>query len=110
MPKYLFLFSYSSDSLKGMVKNPSDRSAAAKTLVESLGGSQEDFYWMHGQHDGMLIATLPDGVAASALSVAVGAAGAIVDAETHEIFDHDDQTAIVTRAGAALKAYKAPAG
>jgi len=110
MPKYLFLFSYSSDSVKAMVKSPSDRSAAAKALVESLGGTQEAFYWMHGQHDGFLIADLPDGVAASALSVAVGAAGAIVDAETHEIFGHDDQTAIVTKADAALKAYKAPAG
>jgi uncharacterized protein with GYD domain len=108
MPKYVLFFSYSNESAKAMIERPSDRSAAAKALVESLGGTQEAFYWMQGKHDGLLIANLPDGVAASALAAAVGASGAIVRAESHQIFDHDEQAAIVKQAGAALRAYKPP--
>ena len=108
MPKYITFFSYTNESAKAMIKHPSDRSAAAKALVESLGGTLDGFYWMHGKHDGFLITDLPDGSAASALAVAVGASGAVSDAETHEIFDGAAQTAIVERADAALRAYKPP--
>lgn len=110
MPKYIAFFSYTADSAKAMMEKPSDRSAAAKTLVESLGGTQEAFYWMQGKHDGFFIATLPDGVAAAALAVAVGATGAIEGIETHQIFDRDEQAAIVQRAATARKAYKPPTG
>ena len=108
MPRFIHFFSYSSASAKAMIDRPSDRAAAAKALVESLGGTQEAFYWMHGEHDGFLISNLPDGVAASALAAAVGASGAVVGAETHQIFDTDEQAAIVSQAGAALRAYKPP--
>ena len=76
--------------------------------VESLGGTQESFYWMQGRHDGFLIATLPDGVAAAAIAAAVGSTGAVVDIETHEIFDHVQQATIVSQARTALGAYKPP--
>jgi uncharacterized protein with GYD domain len=91
-----------------MIERPSDRSAAAKALTESLGGTLEAFYWMHGKHDGFLITDLPDSVAAAALAAAVGATGAIGGLETHQIFDHDEQAAIVQRAATARKAYKPP--
>ena len=108
MPRFIHFFSYSGASAKAMIDRPSDRAAAAKALVESLGGTQEAFYWMQGKHDGFLISNLPDGVAASALAAAVGASGAVVNAETHQIFDADEQAAIVSQAGAALRAYKPP--
>lgn len=108
MPKFITFFSYTAESANAMIERPSDRSAAAKALVESLGGTQEAFYWMQGTHDGFVISNLPDGVAASALAAAVGASGAIVGAETHQIFDLDEQAAIVKQAGAALRAYRPP--
>ena len=108
MPKYITFFSYTGASAKAMIERPSDRTAAAKALVESLGGTQEAFYWMHGKHDGFLITSLPNGVAAAALAAAVGSTGAIADLETHEIFDHDDQAAIVQHAATALRVYKPP--
>jgi uncharacterized protein with GYD domain len=110
MPRFISFFSYTGESAKAMIERPSDRSAAAKALAESLGGTMEAFYWMQGKHDGMLITNLPDGVAASALAAAVGASGAIVGTETHQIFDHDEQAAIVKQAAAALRAYKPPTG
>ena len=108
MPKFITFFSYTGASAKAMIDRPSDRSAAGKALVESLGGTQEAFYWMQGQHDGFLISDLPDGVTASALAAAVGATGAITGIESHQIFDHDEQAAIVEKAAAALRAYKPP--
>ena len=110
MPKFITYFSYTSESAKAMIERPSDRSAAAKALTESLGGTMEAFYWMHGKHDGLLIADLPDAVAASALAVAVGSAGSLHGIETHQLFDHDEQAAIVAGAATARAAYKPPTG
>jgi uncharacterized protein with GYD domain len=108
MPRFITFFSYTGESLKAMVERPSDRSAAVKPLVESLGGTLEAFYWMQGKHDGLLISSLPDGVAAAALAAAVGATGAIVGLETHQIYDHDEQATIVKGAATAGRAYKPP--
>jgi uncharacterized protein with GYD domain len=110
MARFITFFSYTAASAKAMIDRPSDRSAAGKALVESLGGTQEAFYWMHGKHDGFLISNVPDGVTAAALSAAVGATGAVAGLETHQIFDQDEQASIVEQAGTALKAYKPPTG
>ena len=108
MPRFITFFSYTAESMKAMVERPSDRPAAGKALVESLGGTQEAFYWMQGEHDGFLISNVPDGVAAAALSAAVGAAGAVERIVTHQIFDGGEQAEIVRQADAARKAYKPP--
>lgn len=107
--KYVSFFSYTTESIKGMMDRPSDRTAAAKVLVESLGGTMEAFYWMQGQHDGLLITELPDSVNGAALSAAVIGSGAVSRAETHQLFDSDQQTEIIKLAGSAIGAYKTPA-
>jgi uncharacterized protein with GYD domain len=108
MPKYITFFSYSADAVKAMIHHPSDRGAAAKALVESLGGKIESFYWMQGDHDGFLISDIPDSVSAAALVAAVGSTGAIANLETHELYDHDQQAEIVDKAAKALEAYTPP--
>ena len=108
MPRFITFFSYTGESAKAMIERPSDRSAATKALVESLGGTQEAFYWMQGQHDGFLITNLPDGVTAAALVAAVGATGAGARLQTHQIFDQDEQAAILKHADTARQAYKPP--
>jgi len=108
MPRFITFFSYTAESAKAMIERPSDRAAAARALAESLGGTVEAFYWMTGKHDGVLITNLPDGVAAAGLSAAVGATGAVEGIETHQIFDQDEQAAIVKQAGTAREAYKPP--
>jgi uncharacterized protein with GYD domain len=108
MPRFITFFSYTGESVKAMMERPSDRSGAGKALIESLGGTQEAFYWMQGEHDGFLISNLPDGVAAAAVSAAVGASGAVGRLETHQIFDQDEQAAIVKQAATARSAYKPP--
>ncbi|CAN5559812.1 GYD domain-containing protein [soil metagenome] len=110
MPRFITFFSYTAESTKAMIERPSDRSAAGKALIESLGGTQEAFYWMQGEHDGFLIGNLPDGVSAAAVAAAVGATGAVTGIQTHQIFDADEQAAIVKQADTARKAYKPPTG
>jgi uncharacterized protein with GYD domain len=108
VPKYITFFSYTGDAVKAMIDRPSDRTAAAKALAESVGGTLDAFYWMHGAHDGFLITHLPDGISAMALAGAAGATGAITNFETHEIFDHDDQSAIIAKGTGALQTYRPP--
>jgi uncharacterized protein with GYD domain len=63
---------------------------------------------MQGSHDGFVITELPDSVSGAALSASVGSTGALVNVETHEIFDHDQQAKIVESARKALAAYTPP--
>ena len=98
MPKFVTFFSYTGESAKAMINKPTDRSAAARTIVESVGGSMESFYWMQGKHDGLFIYTVKDSVSAAAISMAVGSTGAIIGLETHQIYDRDEQMAIVEAA------------
>jgi len=109
LAKYVSFFSYTSEAVKGMIDRPSDRVAAAKARVESLGGTLEAFYWMQGQHDGLQLSELPESVNGAALSAAVAASGAASHLETHQLFDADQQASIMKMAGTALKAYTPPA-
>jgi len=108
MPRYVTFFSYTSGAAQAMIDRPTDRPAAARALVESLGGRLEAFYWMTGEHDGFLIATYPDSISAAALSIAAGSTGALHGLATYEIFDGEAEARIVKAAQAARKAYKPP--
>ncbi len=110
MAKYATFFSYSSASWAGMIKNPSDRSAAARQLVDGVGGTIESFYWMFGDFDGFVVFDTPDSVSAGALSVAVASSGAFKRAVTTELFGADDQAALVEKAKTALASYTPPTG
>jgi uncharacterized protein with GYD domain len=76
MPKYLIQASYTVDGAKGLLKDGgSKRRAAARTLVESLGGKVDCFYFAFGETDVVAIVDLPDSVSAVAASLAVNAGG-----------------------------------
>ena len=108
MPKFITFFSYTGAAAKAMIEHPSDRSAAAKALVESLGGKLEAFYWMAGAHDGFIISSLPNGATAAALAAAASSTGAITGFQSHEIFDGEAQAQIMKSAKDAAAKYKAP--
>lgn len=110
MAKYALYFSYTHESWANMIKNPTDRASAAAAIVESLGGSIDSFHWMFGEYDGFAIADMPDSVSAAAVSIAVASSGALSKATTTQLFDHDDQEAMLERAKTALAAYHPPSG
>jgi uncharacterized protein with GYD domain len=77
VPKYLLRVSYTSEGVKGLLKDGgTKRQAAAKALVESLGGKLEALYFAFGDDDVITIVDMPDASAAAAASLALGASGA----------------------------------
>jgi len=74
MPKYLLTASYTAQGAQGLLK---DGGTKRKAAAKSLGGSVESFYYAFGEADAIVICDMPDNTAAAALSVAIGASGAI---------------------------------
>jgi uncharacterized protein with GYD domain len=108
MPHYLGQFRYTSDAVRALMSDPADRSAAAKEVVESLGGSVVGFWFSFGRFDGTYVAELPDNAAATALAMAIGGSGAIADVETTVLLGMDEAQEAMRRAGAAT--YRPPGG
>ena len=78
MPKYLLRANYTAEGVKGLNKDGgTKRQAAARRLVESLGGKLESFYYAFGDTDVYAVADLPDNTSAAAVSMAIGGTGAV---------------------------------
>ena len=77
MPKFLLQVSYTAAGAQGLLKDGgSKRRQAANTLIESLGGKLESFYYAFGATDVIVIADMPDNAAAAAASVNLASTGA----------------------------------
>ncbi len=108
MSKYMTLFTYSSGSWARLINSPGDRVAAARDLVESLGGSLDCIYWLLGTNDGVVIEDLPDSVTAEAVTTAVSKTGAFKSVETHELLTAQQITDALVLARDASQVYKVP--
>jgi uncharacterized protein with GYD domain len=76
MAKYLLKASYTTDGVKGVLKDGgSGRRAAVEQTVQGLGGSLESFYFAFGDTDAYVVVDLPDNATATAISLMVNAAG-----------------------------------
>lgn len=78
MAKFLWKASYTSEGVKGVLKEGgTGRRAAVEKVVEGLGGKVESFYFALGEEDVYVIAELPDTVTATAVSLTVNASGVV---------------------------------
>ena len=78
MAKYLFQENYKTEGLKGLLKEGGvSRRKHLVSLVESLGGTLESFYYAFGDTDVYAIADLPDHTSSSALSLIINASGTV---------------------------------
>ena len=78
MPKYLLQATYTADGVKGLIKDGgSRRAAAARSLIESLGGKLDALYFAFGETDVVAIADLPDNAAAASASLTISGSGAV---------------------------------
>jgi uncharacterized protein with GYD domain len=76
--KYLYQASYTTEGVKGLLKDGgTSRRGAIKKMTEALGGTMEVFYYAFGGDDVYLIVEVPDNVTAAAASLAVAASGAV---------------------------------
>ena len=76
MPKFLFQVSYSPQGVQGLQKDGgSARRAVVQQICDKAGGKLESFYFALGESDVYTIVELPDLATATAVSLAVNAAG-----------------------------------
>ncbi len=78
MPKYMIQASYSVDGLKGLLsEGGTSREAAARKLIEGVGGTLESLYFTFGGDDVVAICDVPDNVSIAAAAMTIAATGAI---------------------------------
>ena len=78
MAQYMLRANYTQQGLTGLLKEGgTGRRKALTQTVEGVGGSVEAMYYAFGDCDLYLIVDLPDETSAAALSLAIGAAGAL---------------------------------
>ncbi len=95
MAKYLFEVSYTVEGVTGLLKDGgTKRRAAAQALIESVGGKLETLYYTFGEHDAILIAEVPDSIAAAALSLRLGSSGGVTNRTTVLLTPEDIDAAI----------------
>ena len=76
MPKYLIQASYTSEGAKRLLsEGGSARRSAIASLMESVGGKLEAFYFAFGEDDVVAIVEAPSNADASAAALAVSAGG-----------------------------------
>jgi uncharacterized protein with GYD domain len=102
MSKFALIGGYTQQSMAAMVQNPSDRSAAAREVIESVGGKLESFYWMFGEDDFIAIFDAPDDVTAAAGAVAVSSSGALKNVRTIKLITMDETQKLLEKARKAV--------
>jgi uncharacterized protein with GYD domain len=108
MPLYLSRFSYTPETWARLIDNPEDRREAARTYIESVGGTLHGFWYGFGAHDGYTLWEAPDNVSMAAVAVAIGAGGALSSLETTVLLTVDETLDALRRAQQIH--YQAPGG
>jgi uncharacterized protein with GYD domain len=107
MPLYLTKFSYTPETWARLISNPEDRREAARSYIESVGGTLHGFWYGFGEHDGYNLFEAPDNVSMAAVALAIGGGGALSSIETTVLMTVDD-TLDALRKAEQIK-YRAPA-
>ena len=83
MAKYLWEASYSPEGTKGVLKDGgTGRIQAIEKLLAGVGGTLDAAYFTFGDSDIIGIVDVPDNVSAAAVSMTVGASGALSNFKT----------------------------
>lgn len=90
MQDYLIQIAYTPEAVATLVANPQNREEMARSLIEKLGGKLIGIWNSLGDYDLVEIATLPDNVSATALSMAILAGGSIKISRTTPLMSLND--------------------
>ena len=97
MPTFMFRASYTATGAAGLIKEGGTaRAAVVQAMGESVGGKIIAQYWVMGEDDFIAIAEMPDAESAAALSLTVGASGAVT-ISTSQLFSASEVDSIVKR-------------
>lgn len=106
MPLYLSKFSYTPETWARMIANPEDRREAARSYVETVGGTLHGFWYAFGSHDGYAVVEAPDNVSMAAIALAIGSGGAQSSIETTVLLSVEETLDALRKAGEVQ--YRAP--
>jgi uncharacterized protein with GYD domain len=101
----IFLGCYTPHAMKGLIGG-SDREAAVKALLKSVGGKFVSLSFTRGEYDVALVADLPDQSSSVGLTMAIQASGAFTKMT---VLEELDMRPVIAAAKKAAKTYK-PAG
>ena len=99
MPLYLSKFSYTPETWARLVGNPEDRSKAAQSYIESVGGKLHGFWYAFGAHDAYTLWDAPDNVSMAAVALAINGGGALSSLETTVLMTIDETLEALGKAG-----------
>ncbi len=99
MPFFLIQASYSAQATATMIKNPQDRAAAVRPVIERMGGKLHGLWLAFGEYDVVAITEVPDNVSAAALSMAIGASGALSAYRSTPLITTAEATEAMKKAG-----------
>ena len=104
MAKYLVQASYTSEGVKGLLKDGgSKRRAAVEEAITKLGGRLEGFYFAVGESDVFVVADGLDNTTAAAVALAIGSTGAVRQ-HTHVLLSPEE----IDQACKQTVSYRAP--
>jgi uncharacterized protein with GYD domain len=101
----IFLACYAPHAMKGLIGG-SDREAAIKTLLDSIGGKLESLSFTRGEYDVAVICEMPDQSTGMGLTMAIRASGAFTKIT---VLEELDMKPVIAAAQKAAKIYE-PAG
>jgi uncharacterized protein with GYD domain len=103
---YLSKFSYTPETWARLIANPEDRREAAKSYIESVGGTLHGFWYAFGTHDGYNLWDAPDNVSMAAVALAISGGGALSSFETTVLLTVEEAMDALQKAGEVR--YRAP--
>ena len=90
MPMYLTRFNYTPETWARLARTPEDRSQAARTYVEAVGGQLHGFWYAFGEYDAYTLWEAPDNVSMAAVALAISGGGALSKFETTVLLSVDE--------------------
>jgi uncharacterized protein with GYD domain len=92
-------FSYKPETWARLIENPDDRREAARSYIESVGGTLHGFWYAFGTHDGYNLWEAPDNVSMAAVALAISGGEALSSFETTVLLSVEETIDALRRAG-----------
>lgn len=99
MPIYMTQFAYTPEAWAALTREPADRSAAVRALMESMGSRLVSFYHSFGEYDGVIIFESLDESTAAAGILAAISPGHIKTVKTTPLLSVEDAMEAMRKAG-----------
>lgn len=99
MALYMAQFAYTAESLATMAKNPQDRSAPVRELIQKSGGRMIGFYFCFGEYDGVALFEAPDDNTATAIALVAASPRHLKAYKTTKLFTVEETLEAMRKAG-----------